>query len=353
MPFELQDWIMGNQNTLFKYSNGINKKNIAPYRVKFSDLSIKVEKIKSLNGTEQLSIKEIGDGSIIKLFDKTPFPEQETDVVCPHFLELKWANGCRFDCNWCFLNGTFRFRPNGKKPYLKDKDKIIEHIKTFLNSVERPSILNSGELSDSLVFEGSQFSLTKNIIPLFKEQNKHKLLILTKSNQIEDLLKSESQKHVIVSFTVNAYPVAKRWENKAPHPKERLKAAKKLYDAGYTIRLRIDPMVPIEGWGIEYTKLIDRIFNKFVPERITFGSLRGLQSTINNSKELSWVTYLDETSNWGKKINFEKRLKMYKLMIRYLKERYKYNKIGICKETIAMWKRLSLDYKKIKCNCMF
>lgn len=345
---------MESQNHLFKYSNDMNKiKYNGAYRMKFSDSSIKIEKMKQLDGREELLVKEIGDGSIIKLFDKTPFPEQETDVVCPHFLELKWANGCRFNCNWCYLNGTFRFRPNGKKPYLKDKNKIIEHVKTFLEHINRPSILNSGELSDSLVFEGSNFSLTKNIIPLFKEQKKHKLLILTKSDNIGDLIKSDSQKQVIVSFTINAYPVSQRWEDKAPHPKERLKAAKKLSDAGYPVRLRIDPMVPVGGWGVEYTKLVDRIFNKFVPERITFGSLRGLQSTINNSKNKSWVEYLDEASNWGKKVNFEKRAKMYILMIKYLKERYNYKKIALCKETIAMWSKVGLDYKKIKCNCIF
>lgn len=338
---------------MLKYSNGINRGNADSYRVKFSDLSIKIEKVKNLSGVKELSVKEVGDGSIIKLFDKTPFPEQETDVVCPHFLELKWANGCRFNCNWCYLNGTFRFRPHGKSPYLKDKDKIINHVDTFLKYVDKPTILNSGELSDSLVFEGSKFSLTQNIIPLFKEQKKHKLLILTKSDNIKDLLKSDSQKQVIVSFTVNAYPVSKQWEDKAPHPKDRLKAAKKLFDAGYTVRLRVDPMVPVEGWGVEYTKLIDRIFSRFTPERITFGSLRGLQSTINGSKKTSWVKYLDESSNWGKKINFEKRARMYTLMIRYLKERYKYRKIALCKETIAMWNRLKLDYKKIRCNCTF
>jgi len=36
-------------------------------------------------------VKQVADGSIIKRFDKTPYPVKPTDVVCPHFLELKWA----------------------------------------------------------------------------------------------------------------------------------------------------------------------------------------------------------------------------------------------------------------------
>ncbi|MCK5031383.1 MAG: hypothetical protein KAR64_07950, partial [Thermoplasmatales archaeon] len=76
-------------------------------------------------------IDKIKDGSIIKLFDRTPKPEKPTDVVCPHFYELKWANGCNFNCAWCYLNGTYRFLSRGKKPHLKDVDIIINHLDQF------------------------------------------------------------------------------------------------------------------------------------------------------------------------------------------------------------------------------
>lgn len=43
---------------------------------------------------------------------------------------------------------------------------------------------------------------------------------------------------------------------------------------------------------------------------------------------------------------------MYSTLIRYLNKEYNYNKIALCKETILMWDKLGLDYKKIKCNCV-
>jgi spore photoproduct lyase len=337
--------------------NKNNAKNIkgesVRYRSGISQPSIKLKSIKRLDGSIDTTVDGIADGSIIKLFDKTSFPKEGRDVVCPHFLELKWANGCRFDCAWCYLNGTFRFRPNGKEPYLKNKEKIIEHIETFLRDVSQPSILNSGELSDSLVFEGSDFSLAKNIIPLFKNQQKHKLLILTKSVNIKDLLNSNSQEQVITSFSLNAYPVAERWEKKAPHPKYRIKAAKKLYDAGYEVRIRIDPMVPVDGWEMLYKELIDDIFKNLVPERITMGSLRGLQSTINNGRDTSWVKFLSERSNWGKKVDSKLRHTIYFAMINYLKNEYGYDNIALCKETVDIWEKLGLDHKVIRCNCVW
>ena len=47
---------------------------------------------------------------------------------------------------------------------------------------------------------------------------------MTKSARVKGILDSESQKNVIVSFSMNALPVAKKWEKKAPSPTYRIKA---------------------------------------------------------------------------------------------------------------------------------
>jgi spore photoproduct lyase len=299
----------------------------------------------------QTPFSRIGDGSIITLFDKTPPPAGPDDVVCPHFIELKWANGCNFDCAWCYLNGTFRFRPMGKKPYMKDLERVTGDLRQFLSSVRKPSLLNSGELSDSLVFESNGSALSKLIIPMFRAQSRHKLLIVTKSANVNRILKTDSQEHVVVSFSVNADKVARKWEKKAPAPSARIKAAQKLHEAGYKIRIRLDPIVPIEGWEKEYKGIIDNIFRNLRPERVTLGSLRGLQSTINFSEDKSWTEYLDDSSNWGKKISFDKRHELYRTLIDYLKKTHKFDHVSLCKETVGMWERLGLDYRKMKCNC--
>ena len=322
------------------------------YKISHTNLSVELSSIKLLNGESKPGFSKLSDGSIITLFDKTPNPEQATDVVCPHFVELKWANGCNFDCAWCYLNGTLRFRPMGKKPYLKDEDKIKTHLLNYFKQVETPTILNSGELSDSLVFEGNGNALSKMIIPMFNKQKKHKLLILTKSANVKGILNSNSQNQVIVSFSLNSFEVAKRWEKKAPSPKQRIKAAKMLAEAGYEIRIRIDPIVPIENWEPEYKKLIDHLFKNIIPERITIGSLRGLQSTINNSQDKTWVDYLDDCSNWGKKISFNKRFEMYNSIISHLQDKHHFIDVGLCKETVEMWDKLGMDYREIKCNCI-
>jgi len=297
-------------------------------------------------------VGRVNDGSIITRFDKTHLPKGKTDVVCPHFVELKWAYGCPYDCAWCYLKGTFRFQPNGTSPVVKSYEKIERHTRKFLQEVGTPEILNAGEIADSLMHENVELPFSKFIIPIFETQELHKVLFLTKSSTIKNLLEIEPHNQAIISFSLNAIDVAKRWE-KAPSVLKRIKAAKRLFEVGYEVRIRIDPMVPIKNWQEQYLQLLDILFDNFIPERITLGSLRGLQSTINGCTDKSWVKYMGESSSWGKKIDFKTRYAMYSAIINQLKNKYSFNEMALCKETVEMWDALKMDYKKIRCNCIW
>ena len=316
-------------------------------------VKIALKEYELLDGSTRPLIQQVGDGSIIKRFDKTPPPVRSTNVVCPHFLELKWAYGCPFDCAWCYLKGTFRFLPTGTKPVVKSYDKVELHLRRFFGELTTPEILNTGEIADSLMSEGSSQPFSKFIIPIFESQSRHKVLFLTKSNNIRYLLEINPHNQVIISFSFNADEVARKWERGAPPVARRIEAAKELTKAGYEVRIRIDPIVPIPDWEKHYTSLVDQIFASFTPERITLGSLRGLQSTINGSTDRSWVEYLKENSNWGKKVDFKTRYETYTAIISRLKQSYQYSNVALCKETVAMWAKLGMDYREIRCNCVW
>lgn len=175
---------------------------------------------------------------------------------------------------------------------------------------------------------------------------------MTKSVNIRNLLEINPHSQVIVSFSLNADLVTNRWEKGAPPVPDRIEAARKVSEAGYETRVRIDPMVPISDWQTHYQNLLNRIFDNFIPQRITLGTLRGLAKTMKFSKDNSWTAYLGEQSGWGKKIEFDLRYSMYTTMINYLREKKSYTDVAICKETKDMWQKLGMDWKTCKCNCV-
>lgn len=332
-----------------------------------------LKEYKLLDGSYALLVEKIGDGSIIKRFDVTPYPSKRDDIVCPHYLELKWAIGCPFRCSWCYLWGTLRLQPRHKEPVIKlsvssrsyddyvfDYDihpytKIERHVRAFFR-VPQPvnEVLNTGELADSLMFENVERPFSKFIIPLFEEQKQHKVLFLTKSPNVKNLLEIEKHNQTIISFSLNSLKVAKRWE-KAPSPIERINAAKKVFESNYEVRIRIDPIVPWpeNSWYDDYKKLIDLIFDNIYPERITLGSLRGLYTTIRYAKDKSWVIFLKEKTKWGLRIPFKKRYETFKKIIEYLENEYNYNRYALCKEPRIMWESLNMNWRECKCNCVW
>lgn len=344
--------LSGDDKITFPRSNPVQDSLLTTVAKTVSKIKIHYQEYQQLDGKRKFLVQQVNDGSIIVRFDKTPLPERQTDIICPHFLELKWAYGCPFDCAWCYLKGTFRFRPEGTSPIIKPYDKIELHLRKFFEEVKEAEILNTGEIADSLMNENTETPFSKFIISLFEQQSTHKVLFLTKCSNVKNLLEIEPHTQAIISFSFNAIPVSERWE-KAPPVSKRIEAAKKVFEKGYEVRIRIDPLVPIENWQKYYLQLLEIIFENLTPERITLGSLRGLQSTINGCTDKTWVRYLKESSNWGKKIDFKTRYLMYVTLIEKLKENYKFDKVALCKETIQMWDALKMDYNKIKCNCVW
>lgn len=340
--------------------------------------------------------KRITEGSITALFDKTPPPETDSDVYCPHFWELKYANGCGYDCQWCYLNGTFFRQTRGKKPYLKDLGKIKRELEDALKRIEPQTLFNAGEVSDALAYESA---LLNTIIPIFKDTgstetimedplnietetskreitgtknpHKHKLLLLTKSDSLMTIMRANAPKQVIFAHSINAEYVANTWELEAPHPIERLTASRRAVEFGYQTRIRLDPMVPVNSWKVGYRDIIHKIM-KINPwtEVITLGTLRGLKSTLKfcdiAGNDMSWKEYLDDETNFGLRISEDKRVEMYAYAIRQLRQQNYAGDIALCKESIGVWKRLremtmNLDGEEIpvmdygpgdvKCNC--
>ncbi len=314
--------------------------------------------------------RKFANGRFVSLFNKAA-----REIVCPHFWEFKPFIGCPYRCSYCYLQGTFRGNksPRRKKGGMSE---AVKELKDFIDWATRNGfrvLLNTGELADSMAVPQWTNEILTNIVPILKKHHdeygiRHMLLFLTKAgiNQIHPLLKNVDlyREYVIVSFSINAYPVAARYEEGAAHPKDRIAAAKKLSEAGFTVRIRIDPMMPTSGWILYYAELVDDLLSNLNPERITLGTLRGLMKTIRYSRDRDWLRFLDRKNktSWGYKIEEKLRTQMYKYLIRRLHESGYTGPIALCKETKDVWDKLReegmLDdpgtpgiWENVKCNC--
>ena len=292
-------------------------------------------------------------------------------MVCPHFDRLKLAsNGCFYQCDWCYLKLTYR----AAFPFITIRvgyDKIKRQLEKRLVKSKENAIFNSGELADSLAME----HLTRagrEFIPWFGSSDNGYLFMLTKSDNVDDILDLPHNGHTIIAFSMNAPEISKKFEIGAPSFERRLEAARKVQAAGYPLRIRLDPIVPVDGWQELYADTIKRIFEVISPERITLGTLRFEEAFYNmrNSFFASGPELPDMMADMkpmfepklfagnkkpkAGKYSFpeDRRVEIFDFAVKEI-SKYSYTRIALCKESADVWERVGLKVSRCSCVCQF
>jgi len=255
---------------------------------------------------------------------------------------------------------------------MKDLAEYCRELNSFLSWADENGlrlVLNSGELCDSLAVPSWTEKFIDATLQVLERHEGHMVLLVSKGGvrHVQPLLRIpvEFRRMFIASFSLNAFSVARDFEIGAPLPLDRIKAAKMLEDAGFEVRIRIDPIIPVSNWKSEYFGLLEVLFEKYglKPTRVTLGSLRGLWKTVKFSKNRNWYKFLKngERTGWGLKLVFDLREEIYRVIIKMLRNMGFKGDLALCKETHEMWvkmRELLYDpgvyplWENVKCNCI-
>lgn len=271
-------------------------------------------------------------------------------IVCPHFWILNWAHGCPYGCTYCYLQQTLKFTGYIPTIFTNVKDMFMQ-VENFL-SKHKSQVLSLSAATDPLFWLNyKDYGIVEDLISILdNDKNNNCLLITTKIDNVSKLLNLTSSQNTLISFSINSDFVAKTYESNTPNSIKRLAAAKKLLNANWRVRIRIDPMIPHirhnSYWRTGYSNLIQKISPQI--ERITLGSLRyynGLYKRLNGLCRIS-----RDGSDGRYRVPISSRLQMYSLAIEKLNDiGIGSNRIGLCKETEKLWEYFPYLDKK-KCN---
>jgi len=319
-----------------------------------------MDKIPGINGESGIE-KVKAERSVLLLRDRTsPFIAQFKHPIgrCAKFYKLTAYNNCNFWCEYCYLYLTFRTQP--VSTHFINYEKMYGEIIKFdrLKVPKSLRVLNLGELGDPLAVDYIT-GFAKQIIPFMPEYApRTRLLFLTKSDCVDDILNLDHGGQSIISFSVNTDTVFQQLEHRTASPEFRLAAAAKVQKAGYEVRLRIDPVIFYSTWQKDYTALVEKIFEYVQPTRITIGEYRpsnGLANQISLRFPDSPLLRINKNLvREGGKLRYPKglRIKMFGTIIEAIKKYGSDIDIALCKEQPEIWKALGLDTKEFKCNCV-
>jgi len=280
-------------------------------------------------------------------------------VCCaPYFKLVPISNGCPYFCTYCYLGYVYR----DYQPFIKiniNYGKMFEEIRTTAFQTGSEVAFNMGEMLDSLALDHVSL-LAERLIPFFGRLPNACLMLLTKSANIEGLLRLTPNSQTVVSWSLNTQHMIDQYEIGAASLDERINAARRCQEHGYRIRLRIDPGVLCDGWQSDYAELIHRSLVALRPENITLGMLRLLpghfvlarQAYGSRAGALRQAGLSEKASDGKLRYPFRQRVEFYRFLIDVIRSLNERMSIGLCRETPDVWSILNHRCDRHRCNCL-
>ncbi len=176
-----------------------------------------------------------------------PFdPWKSKLCTCPDKLSFNPYTGCNHRCLYCYstyIPNFFNARP---------KERLLIRLEKELRKIKPGTLISMSNSSDPYPKIEEELELTRSSLKMFKDRDL-RVLVITKSDLVTrdlDILR-EMRSAVAITITTLDEALAEKIEPNAPSPKRRLKALKRVSEAGVPAILRLDPVIPLLSESVE------------------------------------------------------------------------------------------------------
>ncbi len=273
-------------------------------------------------------------------------PAGTTGMVCCNYLVTNFASNCPFDCSYCFLQDYLKNNP-AVKAFTNASDGLAEIDALLRAHPQRTFRIGTGELADSLALDHLT-DLSSELVPFFAQRTNVLLELKTKSDCIDNLLRLDPRDRVVVSWSLNAAVIATHDEPGTATLEQRIAAAARVQAAGYRVAFHFDPLIAHDGWEDGYRDIIEQAFRHLDTRRVAWvslGSLRmtaGLKAAIKARPQHAAIldSELVPGPDGKERVWRGVRVKMYRQMLRWLRDVDAEMPLYICMEPAGVWEKV-------------
>lgn len=283
---------------------------------------------------------------------------QEQGNTCPNYWHFSPYGFCPYDCKYCYLAGTpgVKFSPTVK--IFLNIDQILGQIGKTASRLTELTAFYLGKLQDGLALD-CLTGYSRIMIPFFAGQKYARLVVLTKCDNVENLLDLEHSGHTILSWSLNPPEVSRTFETNVPSVSNRMTAMKRCSEAGFPIRAVVMPIIPIENHRKIYSDFLKSLLSNIRLERITLGQICSYSTAlqITNQKlgpDNSISAKLRKTKSPDGRLRFptQLRIRVYEHLIKTIREIQPDLQIALCLEEQAIFEALGMTSSIGCCNCV-
>ncbi|NOY81393.1 MAG: hypothetical protein GXP31_10365 [Kiritimatiellaeota bacterium] len=271
--------------------------------------------------------------------------QDRSGIVCQSAWQLHSIMGCPFRCAYCGFGGLIRI--------LVNMEEYVEHLDEVCALDPPQRLYKWDNQTDVSAFE-PEYGASKLLVEYFAgKPGKYLEIYVGKSDGIDNLLGLDHRGKTILQWSIAPRTQTALFEKETASWEERIEAARRCQEAGYIVRYRFSPMIPIRNWREEYAELVERIFARTEPDVISlcaFGwmsvadarqclDFEALDPAVVAAMEAAapFIEKRGFTSGGGRPIPHDARAWMFKCVLDEIRRRSPTIPVSLCLETVEMW----------------
>jgi hypothetical protein len=290
----------------------------------------------------------------------SPDFRERTGLVCAPAWQIHTIVGCHFHCSYC----NFARFAN----IMMNVEAYVDRLEAEMRRCPAQTLFQWDNHTDSVCFE-PEYGGAKLLIDFFAQQPGKALEIYVgKSDNVDFMLDYDHQGRTVCCWSLAAQTQSTAFEARTAPMTERVEAMRKCQRAGYPVRVRFSPIIPVKNWREENREMIDLVFDRTRPDVITMEPIRFLD--YDDMAECFDLSLLDEEfvetmqaargkpHGQGCETPADFRRLIYEFTIAEVERLSPETPIAFCREERAMWDtfadtmaRQGQEPDRYFCNC--
>lgn len=186
------------------------------------------------------------------------------DTTCWALHDLHTGWGCFHKCQYCQRGRVSTIMLN--------VEEWMERVDQLLAENPWQKVIRFDVETDCLILE-PEYGICRDLVEHFAQMDDRYLILFSKSDNVDFLLDLDHRGHTIMLWTLSTPTVSRRIEIDTATTEERIEAARKCQAAGYPVRFKFKPIVPVKNWREEATAMLEKLFAVVKPDNLSMETL--------------------------------------------------------------------------------
>jgi len=290
----------------------------------------------------------------------SPGWRQKTSLVCQPAWQIHTIVGCHFRCAYCGLGWSVNI--------LMNMEELVARLDAELERCPAQTLFQYDNGTDTVCFE-PEYGGSKLLIDYFaRKPGKALELYVGKSGHVDFLLDLDHRGHTVCCWSLSGRTQSVDFEWRSASMDARIEAMRRCQEAGYPVRVRFSPIIPVRGWREENREMIERLFQKVDPDVVTIETIRFLDHAAMmrdfdpDLLDDEFMQVMEDVQGQpcaqGCQVPDAYRKEVYDLIFREIDRVSPHTRIAFCREKRTMWDlfakplaRHGQDADHYFCNC--